>query len=695
MTNNLRGCGIGIGEVTALTAYSNYCLANGLLISPFLDEDRKASDWIDEILKATNSEIVRNGFLLDIVPYGDTTIVGNGVEYIPATEPLYSLNDDDYLFQSGDTPVKLERPTQVDAYNVVEIEWTDRSNNYNMGVTRAEDTWAVAKYGYRPEGSRSYHFFTTPTAAQAAVQTALSRLIYIRNKIRFQAPATYILPDPMEVLELNDPALPSADYPVRIISISEDKDKNLEFECEQFPWGCNGPTLYPKQGASRPSPNASADPGDVNYPIVFEAVSRLRGSDPNQELWMGLSGSSPDWGGCRIWMSLDNLEYLPVGTIKGGSVMGLTTADWPAAADPDTTNDLSIDLTESLGNLENFSNAQEDGFASLFYVGGGYGAIPYELGAYGSAVLTAANKYTLKATGTGNRLRRNVFGTPNAPSGGVDHPSGSPWLFLNGPVFTVSLDPSFVGKTIYLKFTSFNLRSASEQNTADVATYTFTPTGLLLGLYGYGYSIQPTNILTQDATVTTLDIAPFTIISPAGAAKYLGTSIPGLSSTATLYAYVYDPNFLGENATLGVACRYAALTTPAYSGVAGWFYLGQITMLAGGGATQGGPGGGIPGGGGTPGGSYTSVTAENDGTFTGTTLSTNTAHAPIVPGTMRGTWGTLGIVDFDNGNGTGTFELGPHGAAGYGTVTYATGSYTLTSTIGSISGTVTMNYQYT
>ena len=62
---------------------------------------------------------------------------------------------------------------------------------------------------------------------------------------------------------------------------------------------------------------------------------------------------------------------------------------------------------------------------------------------------------------------------------------------------------------------------------------------------------------------------------------------------------------------------------------------------------------------------------------------------------MRGTWDTLGIVDFDNGNGTGTFELGPHGAAGYGTVTYATGSYTLTSTIGSISGTVTMNYQYT
>ena len=554
---------------------------------------RNASEYIDEWLKATNSELVRVGFQLVALPYGDTTAVGNGATFTPQTQPIYNLDDDDFIRDDNADPILVKRPSIQDAYNVVKLEYVDRGNDYNPNVVAAEDLRAEELYLYRPESPRQYHFITLNAIAATVAQTLLARMVFIRNTYTFKLPASYILLNPMDLVTLTDVGLGLNQTPVRIRSINENQKHELEVEAEEFPWGCSGPTEYPKQFATSSIVQANADPGVTNPPIVFEAVPRLRSGDSQQELWMALSGNSipisflggggsgatghaiivngavakividnggtgytsapavsfggyqgggaaatssltgtsvtsttitsggsgyaSAWGGCRVWISTDGTQYTAVGTQQGSSTMGATTADWPAYSDPDEVDNLSVDLTESNGVLPNFTTTQENNFASLFYVGGGTGNVPYELGAYASATLTSANKYTITA-GSSNPIRRNVFGAPNGPIGGVDHPSGSAFCALNQNIFKLSIDQTLAAQVIYLKFTSFNFRGNMEQSLADVEAYTFTPSGLLMGLSNFGYSISPaTNTAPSNWAANTY--------YPVGSVVYDGTNV--------------------------------------------------------------------------------------------------------------------------------------------------------------------------
>jgi hypothetical protein len=55
-------------------------------------------------------------------------------------------------------------------------------------------------------------------------------------------------------------------------------------------------------------------------------------------------------------MVLGQTKYLEVGIQGGCATMGATTNDWPAAGDPDTTNDLQVSLTMRGGPLTNLSS---------------------------------------------------------------------------------------------------------------------------------------------------------------------------------------------------------------------------------------------------------------------------------------------------------------------------------------------------
>src|SRR5262249_23947282 len=89
-----------------LTQYSNYCVANGIFLSPVLDSQKSAADWVQEILDVTNSAAVWSEGLLKIIPYGDTTSVGNGATFLPSTFRIYDLSSNDLL-----EPVTVKRPS--------------------------------------------------------------------------------------------------------------------------------------------------------------------------------------------------------------------------------------------------------------------------------------------------------------------------------------------------------------------------------------------------------------------------------------------------------------------------------------------------------------------------------------------------------------------------------------------------------
>ena len=62
-----------------------------------LDAQKSASDWIQEILDVTNSAAVWSEGMLKIIPYGDTSVVGNGTVFFPNTQPIYNLSSNDLL----------------------------------------------------------------------------------------------------------------------------------------------------------------------------------------------------------------------------------------------------------------------------------------------------------------------------------------------------------------------------------------------------------------------------------------------------------------------------------------------------------------------------------------------------------------------------------------------------------------------
>ena len=218
----------GLLDAGSLANYQSYCLAAGLLVSPVIDSQRSASEFITELLRATNSTCVWSEGVLKFIPYGDTNLSGNGKSYTAPTTPVYSLTDDDFHPRTspGVAPVlQAEIEDQSDAYNVVQLEYLDRTNEYNMAIALASDAANVAQYGQRRKDPDTVHMICTPAVANLAAQLWLQRTLYIRSKFKFTLGWQFALLEPGDILELTDSGLGLSAYPVRIIQIDEDSEK--------------------------------------------------------------------------------------------------------------------------------------------------------------------------------------------------------------------------------------------------------------------------------------------------------------------------------------------------------------------------------------------------------------------------------------------------------------------------------------
>jgi hypothetical protein len=202
-----------------------------------------------------------------------------------------------------------------------------------------------------------------------------------------------------------------------------------------------------------------ADPGNTNAPIIFEPPAVLSGGD--LEVWLIASGGV-NWGGCQIWVSSDGSTYAMAGTLYRGGRQGVLTATLPSHADPDTTDSLSVDLTESQGQMLSGTTADADSFVTLCYCDG-------ELVSYQTATLTAAFKYNL------TYLRRGVYGTAiGAHSSGANFARFGP----NDPsLFRYYYPASFVGQTIFVKLPAFNIFGQALQGLSGLTATSFTLSG--------------------------------------------------------------------------------------------------------------------------------------------------------------------------------------------------------------------------
>lgn len=266
--------------------------------------------------------------------------------------------------------------------------------------------------------------------------------------------------------------------------------------------------------------NTSVTPGAVNTPIIFEPPPGLSGGQ--LLLWIIATGGA-NWGGCEVYASPDNTTYLPIGFIYAGQVQGVLTGTFASGSDPDTSNTLAVDLTESGETLIAGTTGDADDYLSLCIVDS-------ELVAYSAATLTAANKYSL-----GTYIRRGAWGTTIA-----SHSIGASFARIVSSTFSQIYPSNLIGKTLYFKLASFNLSGGQQQSLSACTAYPYTLTGA--GLLPLVYRVTSgTSFTIPSNPIAAPDIQVIWASSTAGAKT---TTVPGAGTT--------DPRFrLGIATSLG------------------------------------------------------------------------------------------------------------------------------------------------
>lgn len=252
--------------------------------------------------------------------------------------------------------------------------------------------------------------------------------------------------------------------------------------------------------ASGGSYDPQIDPGAVNAPAIFEPSTTLTGGMP--QVWVAASGGA-DWGGALVSLSFDGTNYDYIGTITAAAFQGTLTASLPSHADPDTTDTLAIDLSESAGILPTAAtHADADAFRTLVWLCPAFAtAAPAngELITYGA--VSATGTYTNNLT----YLRRGLYGTAAAAHASGDFFSRIDLGELDTPpnsVVTYTLPARYIGATLYLKLQSFNTFGNALEDISTVTEYTYTPSGQGFGGGAGGVPTAPTGFTATLYTYT-------------------------------------------------------------------------------------------------------------------------------------------------------------------------------------------------
>ncbi len=486
--------------------YRAYCLAAGLLLSPCLDAQRSGADVLGDILTASNADCVWSDGVLKIVPYGDTAVSTYGASWSPDLDPLYDLTDDDFLSAPGEDPVQREVTRGADAYNAVEVEFLDRTQAYASDIAPARDQANIDAYGLRKQDPVSLHAICDAGVAAHVAQLRVQRACHVRRTYSFRLDHRYGLLDPMDLVTLTSGRLDRV--LVRLTQVKEEADGAISCIAEEMLVGAAHAALYTRQAAGGYVSNFAADPGPVSPPILINppvgyvaatvaSVSAGTGgvnvASAGFEAWAAVAGVGPDWGGCEVWASFDDLSYQKLGEVQGRARYGVSTADFSAGADPDAAHALTLDLSTSLGQLDPATQADADGGATLAVIGG-------EMIAWRDATLTGPHAYRLDGY-----IRRGLYGTPIA-----DHPAGAEFVRIDEDVFRYAYDALQAGKTLYLKFPSFNLYGEGLQGLNEAVAYQMPLTPNTSAAF---VEVQAQSIVGQGA-LATLDAADTAQIAP-------------------------------------------------------------------------------------------------------------------------------------------------------------------------------------
>jgi len=658
-------------DVSTFAQYKAYVQAQGLFGSPVLESQEAVNTIIDRWAQLTNSWIFESAGDLKFVPLGDVAITANGATYTPIADVRYDLTVNDFADPAQPIKVVLKDPS--DCYNRTVFEIENRDNNYATYPCEYKDQTLIDLEGQRDANNTSAHEFKSIAIGQLSVTLAGKRAAYIRNTYQFKLPYRFLLLEPGDIVQITDPNNEAITHlPVRIVSVEEDEGEVLSFTAEEFT-GVVGVVNAPAVTAATPADfNRLVDPGNVNPPAAFEASSALTGGRP--ELQIAASGGQ-FWGGSEVYISFDNASYVFIGTITSPAPQGVLTAGLASHVDPDTTNTLSVDMTQSQAQLSAVTHADADALRTLSLicpqpVSGVIQTSGIEFVSYGT--VTATGTYTDDLT----YLRRGQYGT--APG---SHSSGDQFTVMDltgagGTTLSYEVPTQYIGQPLYLKFCSYNIYGLALQDISTVTAYSYSPTGAGYGGGAGGVPTTPTgltatpgsgqNTVSWNSNPATDNVTEYDLYAAPGPGAAFGSATliwhglasafveTGLSSGQQRTYFLIARNAVGpSNHTTGFDCT-ASVTTKRLQfrgGTSGrkpnnLEVLFSVAMKSGDKLSATLPGSLLEcDATGTPTGNWT-ITLKRVVSGTPTTIGTGTINA----GASTGTWTFASDVTFNDGD---------------------------------------------
>lgn len=471
----------GAATTTGDSAFQTYCRAIGFSLSPVLSEQNQAIDTIERWAQLCNTAVVWTGYAIKLHPWGSENITNNGVTYLADFPSRYTLTDADFHLPEPDgDPIVFDRVDPADAKNMMSLVIANKDNEYNDLPVSWHDQGLIDQYGLRP--ASNFDAKEVTEQAMGAIMAALigQRNAYVRNKFKFTLPSKFCRLEPMDVVTCVDARFGT--FSVLISSVDESEDDLFEFTAEEYFGSISKQAANGSQSITNNPVNTEVSAGPVNPPIIFEPHSSLTGGVA--QVWAAVSGGNgttfnPNWGGCFVWISTDNLTYNQIGEIDTPARMGILSASLASygGTNPDTINTLSVDLNMSGGELSDAASAADaEAGVTVSYVGG-------ELLSYENTTLTSTYEYNA------TNLWRGQYGSTIG-----SHAIGASFARIDDSVFKFTLPPEYIGVTLYMKFQSYNIFGGAVQDISTCVAYTYNPGGAGFGTGTNGVPSAPTGL---------------------------------------------------------------------------------------------------------------------------------------------------------------------------------------------------------
>ena len=436
---------VGMGDIAidGIDNYRNYCRQANLLISTPSDSDKaqQAREIVNEIAQLTNAYVFWSNDRFKIVPLADRP-VGS---WQPNKTIAYDLTPDDFLPQSGGAMVTFARKDSSEIYNRFTVEFLNRSNGYEKESVSYEDAADILLHGVRQAPTVKAHYIYTKERAVKIAEEQARKNKYERNQYTFKLGWAFCRLEVGDLVTLTDPAIGLEKVVCCINSVTEDKNGALTITAVSRAQGDYSAAVYDVHENERPTFDFNAPAGDVDVPVIFQPPSELTVN--GNELWIGAKGTNSNWGGCIVYVSDDNEYFQRLGQITNNARIGSLVSSITADA-------TSMEVTANGEFLSASAESAERG-NTLCWLNG-------EMLSYTTATLLSNGNYRLDG------LVRGQYNTTAQA-----HSSGATFARCDGTLLKSNIRKEDVGKSIWLKFCSYNIFGANEQSLADVEAYEY------------------------------------------------------------------------------------------------------------------------------------------------------------------------------------------------------------------------------